>query len=125
MSRPPPGVVLVARTHGIVGGVILASTLLLYAFTRQLPRIEFGLRTYVLCGALAGLYLLAGVLVWRGATLGRTLSRICTLLYLPRPRFGAQIWRAMATPDFQAHFERTKPPPPPFSGRADDPGIRN
>jgi hypothetical protein len=106
MLRPPPGIVLVARTHWTVGAAILVSMALLYWVTRRLPRIEFGARTYLITGGLATLYLTAGTLVWLGAPLGRLLSRVCALLYLPRPRFGSYLWETMDTSEFKAHFMR-------------------
>lgn len=106
MARPPDAVVLVARTHGFVGLVILGSLLPLYFVTRDLPAIEFGARTYAWAGALGLFYLLTGAMVWLGAPLGLVLSRVCCLLYLPRPSFGARIWETMGTPEFRAHFQR-------------------
>lgn len=106
MRRPPACVVFVASTHAVVGGVIVASTLLLHALTRGLPRIEFGPRTFVYAGALAGLYFLAAALVWFGTPLGPLLSRVCSLIYLPRPNFGFRIWDTMNSPEFRAHFRR-------------------
>jgi len=107
MARPPPCVVFIARTHWVVGGVILASIALLYWLTHRLPRIEFGLQTYLIAGGLAVLYLATGALVWFGRQPGPALSRVCALLYLPRPRFGFSIWKMMDSPEFRAHFERT------------------
>ena len=106
MHAPPKSVALVARTHGVVGVVIVASVALLHLLTRNLPGIEFGPRTYEVTGALAALYLLAGALVWFGAPGGRLLSRICGLLYLPRPRFGGLLWDIMNSTEYQRHFER-------------------
>lgn len=97
---------LVARTHWTVGAVILVATLLLFWITQRLPRIEFGPRTYLITGGLALLYLAGGTLVWLGAPLGRLLSRVCALLYLPRPQFGSYLWETMNTPEYQAHFDR-------------------
>lgn len=97
---------LVARTHWTVGGVILLATLAGYWITRNLPRIEFGPRTFFIAGGLAALYLLAGALVWFGTPLGPLLSRICALLYLPRPQFGSYLWETMNSPEFRAHFAR-------------------
>ena len=104
MCRPPPSVSFVARTHWVVGLTIIASVALLHLLTRNLAGIEFGVRTYALTGGLALLYLAAGTLVWFGAPFGRVLSRVCTLLYLPRPRFGGRIWDTMNSPEFQGHF---------------------
>ena len=108
MHPPPRPVAFVARTHWVVGVVIVASIGLLHLLTRNLPGIEFAARTYVITGSLGGLYLLAGTLVWFGAPLGRLLSRICTLLYLPRPQFGGQLWDIMNSPEYQAHFTRPR-----------------
>jgi hypothetical protein len=106
MRRPPKPVMFVARTHWLVGAIIAASIALLHMLTRNLPGIEFQPRTYLLTGGLAALYLLAGTLVWFGAPLGRLVSRICSLLYLPRPNFGGRVWDTMNSPEFQAHFTR-------------------
>ena len=110
MQLPPKPVAFVARTHWVVGVVIVASIALLHLLTRNLPGIEFGRRTYVITGSLGGLYLLAGTLVWFGAPLGRLLSRICALLYLPRPQFGGHLWDIMNSPEYQAHFTRSRTP---------------
>jgi hypothetical protein len=108
MRRPPDNVAFVARTHWVVGAVILASTALAFVLVRRVPRIEFGLRTYLITGGLAALYLVAGTLVWFGAPLGLLLSRVCTLLYLARPTLGSRVWETMNTPEFRAHFTREK-----------------
>ncbi len=110
MPRPPSCVVMVARVHWIVGTVIVVSTALLRAVTSNLPQIEFGARTFIIAGALAALYLLAGTLVWFGAPLGPLLSRVCSLLYLPRPQFGSAIWDIMDSAEFRAHFVRGQGP---------------
>lgn len=104
--RPPACVAFVARTHWVVGGVILGSIALLHAITRNLPVVEFRPRTYLIAGGLGALYLLAGTLVWFGAPFGPLLSRICALIYLPRPRFGLLVWETMNSPEFKAHFGR-------------------
>lgn len=101
----PPGVVLVARTHWLVGGVIFASVLLLHLFTRSWP-IEFSPRTYAITLGLGGSYALAGTAVWFGLPGGRLLSRVCGLLYLARPNFGSVLWQIMNTPEYRAHFSR-------------------
>jgi hypothetical protein len=106
MRPPPASVALVAKTHWAVGVTIVASIAVLHILTRKIPLLEFTLRTYLLTGALGLLYLLAGTLVWFGAPLGRLLSRICCLLYLPRPQFGGRLWEIMNTPEYQAHFMR-------------------
>ena len=109
MRRPPACVVFVARTHGLVGLVIVGSILGLHGLTRNLPGIGFGARTYDYAAGLAGIYLLAAVLVWLGAPFGPLLSRICSLLYLARPGFGFRVWETMDTPEFRAHFRRRSP----------------
>jgi hypothetical protein len=106
MRRPPHCVIVVARTHWLVAGVILIATGALHVFTHKLPQIEFEAKTYMIAGGLAALYLLAGILVWFGAPFGPLLSRICALLYLPRPQFGSHIWDIMNSPEFRAHFHR-------------------
>lgn len=104
MRPPPRSVAFVAQTHWFVGITIVASIALLHVLTRNLPGVEFQPRTYVTTGSLGLLYLLTGTFVWFGLPLGRVLSRICGLLYLPRPRFGGRIWDTMSSPEFQAHF---------------------
>ena len=110
MRKPPRSVAIVARTHWAVGAVIVAATAILHALTRKLPQVEFGPRTLLIAGGLALLYLLAGTLVWLGAPFGKLLSRICGLLYLPRPQFGGLLWDTMNSPEFQAHFTRKHEP---------------
>ena len=106
MRRPPRSVAFVARTHWFVGLTIVASVGVLHFITRNLPGIEFQPRTYMITGGLGALYLVAGTLVWFGAPLGRLLSRVCGLLYLPRPEFGGRLWDIMNSPEYQAHFTR-------------------
>ena len=108
MRRTPRAVALVARTHWTVGAAIVVTASLLLVVTRNLPRIEFGPKTYLITGALALLYLLAGTLVWFGAPFGQLLSRVCGLLYLPRPQFGGYLWDLMSSAEFREHFERKK-----------------
>jgi hypothetical protein len=110
MRRPPRCVVVVARTHWLVGLAIIVSVALLHAFTRNLPSVEFGRKTYLISGGLAVLYLLAGTLVWFGAPFGKLLSRVCGLLYLPRPQFGGLLWDIMNSAEFKAHFARRVSP---------------
>ncbi len=86
-----------------------ASIALLHWLTRDLPRIEVGVRAYQVTGGLAALYVLTGALVWCGAPLGQSFSRICALLYLPRPSFGFRIWDIMNSAEFRAHFQRRDP----------------
>ena len=111
MRTPPSCVAVVARAHWVVGGTIVVSVALLHAFTRRLPGIEFGPRTYVITGAMAALYLLAGTLVWFGAPFGPLLSRVCGLLYLARPSLGSALWETMNSAEFRAHFLRRPPAP--------------
>lgn len=103
---PPACVAFVARTHWVVGGVITVSIGLLHWLMRDLPRVEVGVRAYQVTGGLAALYLITGALVWFGAPLGPSFSRVCSLLYLPRPRFGFRIWEIMNSAEFRAHFQR-------------------
>lgn len=88
--------------------MVVVSTLLLHWLTRQLPKIEFGPRTFLIAGGLAATYLLAGTLVWFGAPFGPLLSRVCALLYLPRPQFGSAMWDTMDSPEFRSHFKRDR-----------------
>ncbi len=111
MRRPPDAVVLIARTHWVVGGTSLVSIALLHASTRNLP-IDFAPATYVITGTFAAVYLAGGTLVWFGAPLGRTVSRVCGLLYLARPRLGSRLWEMMSSPEYQAHFGAILPKPP-------------
>ena len=106
MRPTPRSAAFVARTHWLVGFIIAASIAVLHLLTRNLPGVEFRPRTYVITGSLAALYLLTGTLVWFGLPLGRVLSRICGLLYLPRPHFGGRIWETMNSAEYQAHFRR-------------------
>ena len=108
MRTRSSSVVFVARTHWVVGVVIVGTMALFRYITRDLPQIEFGPRTYAITGALGVLYLLTGTLVWFGAPPGRLLSRICGLLYLARPQFGSYVWDTMSLPDFKEHFGPAK-----------------
>lgn len=116
--RPPACVALVARTHGLVGVTALFSLLILHLLTRRLPNVEFGAKTYVIALGIGLTYCLAGVLVWFGTPAGRFLSRLCGLLYLPRPQFGSYLWQIMDSAEYQAHFRRMPPPPGPSSDPA-------
>lgn len=95
-----------ARTHGLMGLAAAASLGVLRAITRDLPGIEFGVRTVAIAGGLAAFYLLTAVMVWFGMPLGLLCSRICSLLYLPRPSFGFRVWDVMGTEEFRGHFRR-------------------
>lgn len=110
--RPPAGVSLVARTHGVVGITALLSLYLLHLLTRSLPYVEFGPVTYRLAAAIGLTYCLTSVLVWFGTPAGRFLSRVCGLLYLARPQLGSHLWRIMDSAEYKAHFaaRRTAPP---------------
>jgi len=110
-SRPPDCVVLVAKTHWVVGAVILVSVGLLRWIVEKYP-VEFSVRTYAITGGLAALYGLAGTLVWFGAPGGRLLSRACSLIYLARPNLGSRLWEIMDSDEFKAHFGVPIPPPP-------------
>lgn len=105
-------VALVAKTHALVGLVVLGSLVPLYFFTRKLPFVEFGAKTYLIAGAFAALYLGTGTLVWFGLPPGRLLSRICGLLYLARPNFGSHLWEIMNSAEYKAHFGIEPPKPP-------------
>ncbi len=102
----PPGVVLVARTHALVGATALVSVLLLHLLTRDLERVEFGPRTYAITVGFGLCYCLAGLLVWFGLPGGRFLSRLCGALYLVRPRLGFHLLQVMDSAEYRAHFTR-------------------
>jgi hypothetical protein len=82
------------------------SLAVLVAITRDLPGVEFGPRTVRIAGGVAAFYLLSAAMVWLGVPPGFWLSRVCSLLYLPRPSFGFRVWDAMRTEGFRAHFRR-------------------
>lgn len=107
MRRPPECVVFVARTHWIVAAAIAGCTLPVHWLGQRLPGFETGSNMWMIAGGLALAYGLTGTLVWLGAPPGRLLSRMCSLVYLPRPQFGSRVWEAMNRTDFQAHFRRT------------------
>jgi hypothetical protein len=104
--RPPDSVALVARTHWLMGAVILLSVGLLHTFTRNLPSIAFGLFTYAITLGLGALYLATGAMVWFGTPLGRSCNHVCSLLYLVRPQLGDRIWHISRSDEFKAHFTR-------------------
>ena len=114
MRRPPPPVVLVARSEWLVAAVIVGAMALVHAVTRGLP-IAFSPKAYVVTGSLAGLFALTGTLVWFGVPPGQPLSRLCALFLLMRPPLCFSLWEAMRRPEFKAHFRRHAPPsaPPP------------
>jgi hypothetical protein len=105
MRRPPSVVSFVARTHWVVSATIAVSIVLLHLFTRKLPMVSFGPKTYIISGALALLYGAAGTLVWFGLPPGRLLSRICGLIYLARPQLGSRVWDTMDSAKFKEHFK--------------------
>jgi hypothetical protein len=96
---------LVARSHWLVGGVIVAAIALVHLITRDLP-IAFSPRAYQLTGGLAALFLLTGTLVWFGVAPGQLVSRICAFFYLIRPGLCFRLLEAMRHPEFVAHFRR-------------------
>jgi hypothetical protein len=110
-SGPPACVALVARTHWVVGGVILVSIGLLRWIVEKYP-VEFTTRTYAITGALAALYGITGTLVWFGLPGGRFLSRVCSLIYLARPNLGSHLWDIMDSAEFKTHFGVKVPPRP-------------
>jgi hypothetical protein len=116
MPRPPASVVLVARTHWLVGATVVASAAFFRTITMRAP-IEFSRETYVMTAAFAVAYLLGGTLVWFGLPPGRLLSRVCALPYLARPRFGLHLWHVMDSAEYQAHFRRAGPGNGPASGK--------
>ncbi len=105
MRRPPAPVILVARTHWLVAGVIVLCVALVHFSTRHLP-IAFGPAAYGVTLGLAGTFLLAGTLVWLGIPAGRPLSRLCALCYMMRPRLTFHLWDIMKSPEYLAHFRR-------------------
>ena len=107
MPRPHAHVALIARTHWLVGGTILASILFLIGLLQKFP-VEFSGRTWAITLSLAALYLGTGTLVWFGAPFGRILSRVCSLIYLARPNFGLLVWQIMDSEEFRAHFARRR-----------------
>ena len=108
MRRPPAPVVFVARTHGLVGMVALVSIAILRSFTRDLPYIAFGPRTYVIALGIALFYCATAAMIWFGTPFGRFFGRVCGLLYLARPNFGSFVWETMNSAEFQAHFMRNR-----------------
>jgi hypothetical protein len=104
--RPPEAVALIARTHWVMSGVILALTLGLYIVLYNSAVLELSRRTYAVTLGLSALYILTGVLVWFGRPIGRPLNYVCSLLYLARPPLGLRIWKIMRSEEYQAHFRR-------------------
>lgn len=102
--RPPPSVVLVARTHALVGGAALVSLLVLHLLTRNLAWVEFGPRTYIIASSIGLTYCLAGLFVWLGTPVGRALGWVCGLLYLARPQFGSHVWTCIHSEEYRTYF---------------------
>lgn len=103
MRRPPPSVALVARTHWFVAGLIVFCVALVHFSTRHLP-IAFGTKAYAITLGLAGIFLLAGTLVWLGIAAGQPLSRFCAVCYMMRPKLTFHLWEIMKSPEYLAHF---------------------
>jgi hypothetical protein len=106
--RPPDSVALVAKTHWFVGGVVLVSVFAVRWLVSQFP-VDFTVRTWAVTLGIAGTYLGTGTLVWFGLPFGRVLSRVCSLVYLVRPRLGPLLWQIMDSEEFRAHFEQNRP----------------
>ena len=104
MSRPPI-VVFIARTHALVGVVILASVVILHVVVSRLPRLQVESQTYAVTLGLACLYGLAAAAVWRGWRGAGILSRLCGLIYLVRPGLGDRVWTGMRSPEFRTWCE--------------------
>jgi hypothetical protein len=103
--RPPDAIAFVARVHWLVAASIVAMTTLLLLVLTQLP-VEFGSRTFYVSFAVGAVYAMAGTLVWNGHPFGRILSYPCSMLYLPRPQLGLEIFRIMGSAEYRAHFVR-------------------
>lgn len=112
MRRPPPGVVMIARSHWLVSAAIFLSIGLLYFFTRGWP-VAIAPEAYRITFSLGALYVVGGTGVWFGLPGARLLSRVCGLLYLARPNFGSFLWNVMDSPEYQAHFQRRRIDPAP------------
>lgn len=107
MQRAPESILFIARTHVVMGGVILFFTVMLYALLRDSTVLELSRRTYAITITLSVLYVVTGLLVWRGWPMGRPLNYVLALLYLARPPLGLRIWKIMRSDEFKAHFRRT------------------
>jgi len=107
--RPPQCIVEFARYHWLMGGTILATTVLLHFLTRHLPGVEIGGSAYAITISLGLLYLFTGALVWFGVRVGRYFNFICSLIYLTRPRLGLRLWREMDSMEFKSHFAPRRP----------------
>lgn len=119
MPRPPEPILLIARTHVVMGGVILFFTVMLYALLRDSTVLELSRQTYAITITLSVLYLLAGLSVWQGWPIGRPLNYVCALLYLARPPLGLRIWKIMRSPEYREHFQRKTRAPRNGSAGAD------
>jgi hypothetical protein len=106
--RPPDPVAFIARTHWVMGSVILSFAVMLYVLLRDSSVFELSRRTYTITLGLGIIYLIAGVLVWFGTPGGRVLNYVCSMLYLARPPLGMRIWKVMRSPDYKAHFSRQR-----------------
>ena len=71
--------------------------------------VEFQAKTYLITLGMGALYALGGTLVWFGLPLGRSVSRVCGLIYLVRPNLGTRLWQIMDSPEFRDHFLRRDP----------------
>jgi hypothetical protein len=103
--RPPNCVALVAKTHWFVGGTVLISIFGIRWLVNQFP-VDFTGRTWAITLGIAGFYLVTGTLVWFGLPFGRVFSRVCSLIYLVRPKLGPWLWQIMDSEEFRSHFKR-------------------
>lgn len=108
MPRPPDSISFLARTHWVMGGVILAFAGALYGLLRDSSVLELSRKTYAITIGMGVLYFVTGVLVWFGAPVGRVLNYVASLLYLARPPLGLRIWKIMRSDEFKAHFGKTR-----------------
>lgn len=113
MPRPPESIVFIARTHWLMGAVILFFAAMLYLLLRDSSVLELSRRTYAITVGLGATYLITGVLVWFGTPIGRVLNYVCSLLYLARPPLGLRIWKIMRSEEFKAHFRKAGALGPP------------
>lgn len=115
MSRPSDPIAFIARTHWLMGGVILFFAAMLYVLLRDSSVLELSRRTYGITLGLGVLYLVAGVLVWFGTPFGRVVNYVASFVYLARPPLGLRIWKIMRSEEYKAHFQR-KPAPAVTAG---------
>lgn len=104
MTRPPEDVSLVARTHGITGGVIVSYSFVLHLLLHDSTFLDLSRNFYLFSFGLGFLYTGAGVMVWFGLPPGRWLSYVCGVLYLVRPPLSLRYWKIIRSPEFKAHF---------------------